>query len=134
MTNEQASRFGRREFLGGLTLAGTAGLLGVRPGPAAAEPPPETTKLRVTRSLSICQAPQYIAEALFEAEGFTDVQFVGETAIQEKALVSGDAQIGMLFVGPLLLRLDDGAPVAILSGGHVGCIELFGHEPVRFGT
>ena len=34
---------GRREFLRGLGAAGAVGLLGVRPGPAAAEPPPETT-------------------------------------------------------------------------------------------
>ena len=131
MQNQRAERWSRREFLSGLTMAGTAGVLGLKPESADAQPPPETTKLRVTRSLSICQAPQYIAEALFEAEGFTDVQFVGEAAVPEKALVSGDAQIGMLFVGPLLIRLDEGAPVAILSGGHVGCIELFGHEPIR---
>jgi NitT/TauT family transport system substrate-binding protein len=121
----------RREFLQGITLAGTAGFLETRPASAAAAPPPETTKLRLARTTSICQAPQYIAEALFEAEGFTDVQFVGEAAVAERALVSGDAQMGMLFAGPLLLRLDEGAPLVILSGGHVGCLELFGHEPIR---
>ena len=35
----------RREFVGGLTLGWTAGLLGLDLGQAAAEPPPETTKL-----------------------------------------------------------------------------------------
>ena len=63
----------RREFLGGLTLAGTAGLLGLRPAPAAAEPPPETTKLRLGQGASICQAPLYVAEELLRSEGFTDV-------------------------------------------------------------
>jgi NitT/TauT family transport system substrate-binding protein len=123
--------FTRREFVSGLTLAGTAGLLGVRPETANAEPPLETTKLRVNRSGSICQAPQYVADTLFEAEGFTDVQYVGDRAIPEAALVSGEAQIGMLFVGPLLLRVDQGAPVVILSGGHVGCLEVFAHESIR---
>lgn len=121
----------RREFMSELTLAGTAGLLGVRPQTANAEPPLETTKLRLNRSLSICQAPQYVANALFEAEGFTDVQYVGDRAVPEAALVSGDAQIGMLFVGPLLLRVDQGAPVVILAGGHVGCLEMFAHESIR---
>jgi NitT/TauT family transport system substrate-binding protein len=121
----------RRGFVSGLTLAGTAGLLGLRPQIAGAEPPPETTTLRLGRTTSICQAPQYVAEALFEAEGFTDVQYVGDPAVADRALVSGDAHMGMLFVGPLLIRLDEGAPVSILAGGHIGCLELLGHEPIR---
>src|SRR2546427_6998458 len=44
----------RREFLSGLTLAGTAGLLGVRAQPADAEPPPETTRIRFPQPPSIC--------------------------------------------------------------------------------
>jgi NitT/TauT family transport system substrate-binding protein len=128
---QHARQFSRRRFLGGLTLAGAAGLLGVHPRPVAAEPPPETTALRLARTASICQAPQYVVETLFEAEGFTDVQFVGEAAAADRTLVSGDAQMGMLFLGPFLLRLDAGAPLLILSGGHVGCLELFAHEPIR---
>ena len=131
MSSQHARQFSRRRFLGGLTLAGTAGLLGLHPRPVAAEPPPETTTLRLPQTSSICQAPQYIVEALFEAEGFTDVQFVGEGAAADRTLVSGDAQMGMLFLGPFLLRLDEGAPLLILSGGHVGCLELFAHEPIR---
>jgi NitT/TauT family transport system substrate-binding protein len=72
-----------------------------------------------------------VVEALFAAEGFTDVQFVGEGEVPDRALVSGEAQLGMLFLGPYLLRLDAGAPLVILSGGHVGCLELFAHEPIR---
>ena len=113
-----------------MTLAGAAGLLGLHPRPVAGEPSPETTTLRLARTGSICQAPQYIVEALFEAEGFTDVQFVGGGATADRTLVSGDAQMGMLFLGPFLLRLDEGAPLLILSGGHVGCLELFAHEPI----
>jgi len=122
---------GRREFLHGLTVAGTATLLGGYREPAGAEPPPETTTLRLARTISICQAPQYVAGALLAAEGFTDVQFVGEPAYVDRTLVSGEAQMGMVFLGPLLLRLDEGAPLLILSGGHVGCLELFAHEPIR---
>jgi NitT/TauT family transport system substrate-binding protein len=46
MRTQHARPFSRRQFLGGLTLAGTAGLLGLHPRPVAAEPPPETTRLR----------------------------------------------------------------------------------------
>jgi NitT/TauT family transport system substrate-binding protein len=80
MRAPQAAGWTRRRFLGGLTVAGTAGLLGLTPGPVAAEPPPETTTLRLALTTSICQAPQYVVEALFAAEGFTEVQFVGEAA------------------------------------------------------
>jgi NitT/TauT family transport system substrate-binding protein len=131
MSTQHARPCSRRRFLGGLTFAGAAGLLGMHPRAVAAEPPPETTTLRLARTVSICQAPQYVVEALFEAEGFTDVQFVGEAARADRTLVSGDAQMGMLFLGPFLLHLDEGAPVVILSGGHVGCLELFAHEPIR---
>ena len=131
MSPQHARLFSRRRFLGGVTLAGAAGLLGVHPRPVAGAPSPETTTLRLARTTSICQAPQYVVEALFEAEGFTDVQFVGEAARADRTLVSGDAQMGMLFLGPFLLHLDEGAPLLILSGGHIGCLELFAHEPIR---
>jgi hypothetical protein len=39
--------------------------------------------------------------------------------------------MGMLFLGPFLRHLDAGAPLVILSGGHVGCLELFVHEPIH---
>ena len=54
MDSWRAAHWSRREFLGGLTLAGAAGLLGLRPDPAAAEPPPETTTLRLPQGPSIC--------------------------------------------------------------------------------
>ena len=45
-------------------------------GPAAAEPPPETTKIRLVRVPAICLAPEYLAEELLRLEGFTDVEYV----------------------------------------------------------
>jgi NitT/TauT family transport system substrate-binding protein len=121
----------RRRFAGGLAVAGGAALVGLPAAPAVGQPPPETTSLRLTRSTSICQAPQYIADALFEAEGFTDVRHIDATSTSDRPLISGEAQLGTLFVGPLLLRLDEGAPLVILAGGHIGCLEVFGHEPIR---
>src|SRR4029453_5428593 len=64
----------RRDLLRG--VAGTVGVLGWPPGHVSAEPPPETTKIRVHHSLSLCQAPQYVAEDLLRGEGFTDGQYV----------------------------------------------------------
>jgi NitT/TauT family transport system substrate-binding protein len=47
MRAQHADGWTRRRFLGGLTVAGAAGLLGLYPRPIAAEPPPETATLRL---------------------------------------------------------------------------------------
>ena len=124
----------RREFLNELTLAGTAGLLGVRAQPVAAEPPPEIATVRLIREIgSLCEAPQHIAEELLHREGFTDVQYVQVhvgTSISE-VLTSGAADISMAFGPAAILRINTGKPIVLLSGLHVGCLELFGNERVR---
>ncbi|HEV8642581.1 MAG TPA: hypothetical protein VGV13_15935 [Methylomirabilota bacterium] len=64
----------RREFLRGLTVAGPATVLASRSERAAAEPPPETTTLRLAQTpFGVCIAPQYLAEELLRSEGFTDI-------------------------------------------------------------
>jgi NitT/TauT family transport system substrate-binding protein len=123
----------RRAFVTGVTVAGAGGLVGLTPGGASAEPPPETPRIRLLQTGSICQAPQYVAEELLRAEGFTDVQYIkkdGPLAIA-RALTSGEADINMHFSGPLILRIDAGDPVVILAGVHPGCYELFATERVR---
>jgi NitT/TauT family transport system substrate-binding protein len=114
-------------------LAGTAGLLGLRSGRSTAEPPPETAKIKLVKIAGICIAPQYVAEPLLQGEGFTEVQYVETVAGTEltKALASGEADISLSFVAPVLLRLDVGAPIVMLAGVHIGCFELFGSERVR---
>ncbi len=133
MDSRGAEHWSRREFLGGLTLSGVAGLLGLRPGPAAAEPPPETTKIRLVKISGICIAPQYVAEELLQGEGFTDVQYVKTMAGAEasRAAASGEADFTMAFAGPLIIRVDAGDPILVLAGVHVGCFELFGTDRVR---
>jgi NitT/TauT family transport system substrate-binding protein len=132
MTAQHTERWSRREVLAGLTLAGTAGLLGLHATPSAAEPPPETTTIRWLRSPAICVAPYYLAEALLHGEGFTEVHHVqSNTQTWTPAVVSGEVDFVLNFVGPLLVRLDAGDPLVILAGAHVGCFELFGTERVR---
>ena len=120
----------RRAFIGGLLAAGGASI-GARS--VAAEAPPETTRLRVHHSQSLCLAPQYVAEDLLRGEGFTEVQFVrpyGPTGLYQ-ALSSGEADIGNDFAPAVTIRLDRSEPLVILAGVHVGCFELFGTERVR---
>ena len=117
-----------------MTLTGTAGLLGLKPELVAAEPPPETTTVRLTQNLGgLCWAPQYVAEELLRDEGFTEVQYVkqeGNVGV-EKALASGEVDISTNYAASIIIRLDVGDPVVVLAGGHVGCLELFGTERVQ---
>ena len=92
MRSQDARPCSRRRFLGGLTLAGTAGLLGLRPAPVAAEPPPETRRIRLIKITGICVAPQYVADDLLHAEGFTDVEYVPATAGIEAAKAVGSGR------------------------------------------
>ena len=132
MPIQHARRFSRRRFLGGVTLAGMAGLLGVPPRPVAAEPPPETTRLRVGRLPGICGAPLVMAEEFLPGEGFTEVQYVDLRGSSfPQATAAGEIDFGSNFIGPTLTRLEAGAPLVLLSGTHVGCFELFAHEQVR---
>jgi hypothetical protein len=131
MRHHSAEYWTRRAFLGGLTLAGTAGLLGLHCRTIAAEPPPETMRLRLLKVDTICQEPLYVAEELLRSEGFTEVQYVGPSGEAEAALTSGEVDLAMRFGGPLLLRLDVGDPIVILAGGHIGCLELFGTDRIR---
>jgi NitT/TauT family transport system substrate-binding protein len=129
---QHARRFSRRRFLGGVTLAGMAGLLGVHPRPVAAEPPPETTRLRLIQFASACQAPLYLSDALLRTERFTDVQWVRSNLdVVSKHLAAGNVDLGMNFVGPNLIGIEAGDPATILAGGHVGCFELVGTDRVR---
>jgi NitT/TauT family transport system substrate-binding protein len=128
-------RWTRRRFIGELGLVGTACALGQHPAGAAAEGPPETTRLRLAWTGSACQAPQYVAEDLLRAEGFADVQYVdlseaGGAGVAQR-LGAGHADMTMNFIGPLLIRLDAGDPIVLLAGGHVGCFELVGTELIR---
>jgi NitT/TauT family transport system substrate-binding protein len=126
--------FGRREFLHGFTVAGAASLLGAHLAPANAEPPPETTTLRIAdRRPGICIAPQYVAADLLRGEGFTDVKYLLKATFAERlqALATGDAQMTVAFVSSLISRVDAGDPIIVLAGSHVGCFELFGTERVR---
>jgi NitT/TauT family transport system substrate-binding protein len=121
----------RRDFLAGVSMA-SAGLLGAR-GSLAAEPAPETTTIRIAKTLGICSAPQYIADDLLRAEGFTDITYVrtagGLTVPQ--MVGRGEIDFASTFAATVVYHLDAGVPVTALSGLHSGCFELFAHGPIQ---
>ena len=123
---------GRRDFVGGLTAVTATGLLGVNAQSAGAEPPPETTRIRIARIPAICLAPIYVAEELLRSEGFTDVQYV-EMGLQTttKSVAEGSTDLGARTAPELVLELDGGGSAVVVAGLHVGCYELFGSDRVR---
>ena len=122
----------RRQFLEALALAGAASAVGGTRARATAERL-ETTTLRLMRIPSICWAPQYIAEALLRAEGFTDIRYVAATssAAVNEAVPAGSVDFSMHFAPQWASVIDKGGAVTVLAGVHVGCFELFGNADVR---
>jgi NitT/TauT family transport system substrate-binding protein len=133
MSALQAAGWTRRRFLGGLTVAGAAGLLGLHARPVTAEPPPETTRIRLVQTPSMCQAPQYVAEELLRGEGFTEVDYVKKAGPYDiaDALASGEVDLSLHFSARLIVRVDRGEPITILAGVHPGCYELFTAQPLQ---
>jgi NitT/TauT family transport system substrate-binding protein len=123
----------RRTLLGEAMTLGSTGLLAIGPRSAAAEPPPETTRIRLARVPSICRAPQYMTEELLRSEGFTDVSYVAaqDTSDATDAVADRDVDITMQYVGPSIMQLDAGKPIVVLAGIQPGCFELFGTERIR---
>jgi NitT/TauT family transport system substrate-binding protein len=101
--------------------------------PVAAEPPPETTKLRLAQVPAMCIAPYYVAAELLQGEGFTDIQYFKKASGDEahKALAAGELDFTSYQTGDAVLDLDAGHPFLLLTGLHVGCYELFGTDQVR---
>src|SRR6516164_3026507 len=122
----------RRRVLATLALVGAGSL--VRPPPAlAAVGALESTTLRLTRTPSLCVAPQYIAEELLRAEGFSDVRYVDTASATESANAIGrdEADLSFDFVSAFIIAIDAGAPITVLGGVHIGCYELFASEGIR---
>jgi NitT/TauT family transport system substrate-binding protein len=121
----------RREFVAGLSLAGATSLLGARTS-LADEGPPETTTIRLGHDITICVAPGQIAEALLRAEGFTDIRYLKVPGDDiGGAVLRGEIDFAFETAAWVVSQLDDGEPLTALAGVHVGCYELFAHEPIR---
>src|SRR6266481_10036193 len=108
----------RRRFLATVSLAGAAGL--VRPPLApAAEGALETTAVRIAKLSAGCLAPQYIAEELLRAEGFTDIRYVDTPpdAIGQ-TIGRGEVDFSTAFAIDPIQAIDGGAPIVVLAGVH----------------
>ena len=123
----------RRKFVQDMALAGAAGVLGFGRELLAAEPPPETNRIRLADVGGVCVAPQYVAEDLLRGEGFSDVRYLNlvDAGAPYKAFSTGEIDISMAFIAPFILQVDLGNPIVMLAGVHPGCFELFANDQVR---
>jgi NitT/TauT family transport system substrate-binding protein len=121
----------RRAFLKGLTAAG-AGIVSRARSGFAAEPPPETKRIRLGRYPFdvACVAPLWVADELLRAEGFTTVEYVDHPG-DSVLLAEGKLDLIFLDAPGLILAVDEGKPIVGLAGIHGGCYELFGSTQVH---
>jgi len=134
----------RRKFLANLSLASAAGLAELCGGrkSLAAEPPPETGTIRVLYDRVTCIAPLVLQE-LLRAEGFTDIQYIETTeehirradaaksGFAADIIAHGEVDFARDFAPSLVLGMNAGAPITILTGLHLGCFEIFGKDEIR---
>src|SRR5688500_20363700 len=117
MSNQHNCQWSRRDFLSTVTLAGTGTLLGLRSDALAAEPPPETKRIRIPQLPSTCRSPEWIAEDLLRTEGSSEVQYLPVPGTQgvERALASGDADRRGHVAAPVMRRLEAGHAVVVVG-------------------
>jgi NitT/TauT family transport system substrate-binding protein len=122
----------RRRFLSTLSLA-SAGGLHLAQRAFAGEGSLEITTVRLLRTPAICHAPQFVAEQLLYAEGFSEVRFIDAPSTVEvnDAIASGRIDFNLHFASQFVSAIDGGAPITILAGAHVGCFELIANDAVR---
>ena len=121
----------RRRFLTTLSLAGAAGLLHAPPSQAA-EGPLETTSVRLPKVLGVCVSPQYVAEDLLRAEGFTDILYEETPAAAvPEAIGRGRLDFGLNYAPLIIPAIDAGGSLTVLAGVHVGCFELFAKDGIH---
>jgi len=121
----------RRRFLTTLSLAGAAGLLRA-PAALAVEGSLETTTVRISKDLAVCEAPLGVAAELLGAEGFVDIRYV-DTSADDLSAAIAQRKVDFALDFPVLFApgIDAGNPVTVLAGVHVGCFELFAGNDVR---
>jgi NitT/TauT family transport system substrate-binding protein len=123
----------RRRFLATLATASTTGLIRI-PRVLAGDERLETTTVRLAKEIPVlCNAPQYIADDLLRAEGFSDIQYVasGPGAPLTKKIADQAIDFSMGYAGPNIIAVDAGEAIVNLAGVHVGCFELLAHGGIR---
>ena len=80
---------------------------------------------------------------MLRAEGFTEIHYVDQTDarvhradaaksdVLSDMIAHGEVDFGRTFAPSLVVEMNAGAPVTVLSGLHLGCFEIFGKKEIR---
>ncbi len=122
----------RRDFLASLSVTGAVDLMD-GPRVLADEGPLETTTIRLGKLRSLCLAPEYAAEELLRAEGFTDIRYLptGAGIPASEKIARGEVDFSLNFAAPLVVSMAAGERIKVVAGVHPGCFELFAHDGIR---
>ncbi|HZZ22556.1 MAG TPA: ABC transporter substrate-binding protein [Roseiarcus sp.] len=125
----------RREILFGAAATVTGGLIW-SDGPRfvhAQEAPPETTRIRLAKPPTLCDAPEFALDELLAADGITEVEYIVTDVgpILNEAIASGRIDFAQHFSGPMIVEIDRGKRITMLAGVHVGCFELFAKDGIN---
>jgi len=127
----------------GAVLLGACGSDDGNGGPAStpgivADPPPETTTIRLSKNTSNPRwAPFYLAEPFLAAEGFTDVQYIdvppgsGTSGGGFQQIAAGEVDITLHMASSVTVAADADDRLVVLAGVHNSVFELFGNERVQ---
>lgn len=117
-----------RTLATGAAVAGGSALAAcAQQGGAAqiAEPgPPETTTVRIVKPAP-CDPGVWLAKDLLLQEGFTHVEFVETPFTSRKWITERLAEFALGHTEFVTGTIDSGAPIVVLSGLHLGCLELW---------
>jgi NitT/TauT family transport system substrate-binding protein len=121
----------RRRVLAGLSAI-AAGLIAP---PAGAEPPLDTTSVRLPKwdGGAYCWAGSYMAGELLRADGFNDVRYVqGDPKLdQSDWIADGVTDFSINYVPIHVASIDRGVPIKVLAGLHSGCQELIANDSIQ---
>jgi len=71
-------------------------------------------------------------------EGFTDIRYIRYPKQTDnwppRGVASREFDIGLSFITTDLVHIDEGDPIVILAGSHIGCTEVFASRRVRSTT
>jgi NitT/TauT family transport system substrate-binding protein len=124
----------RRRFLAGLSLAGVASFVGA-PRSLHAEPPPETTAVRLPKWIGggYCWAAVYAAGEMMRADGLTDVHYVEADPNVDNSewIARGETDFDWNYPPKQIASIDAGVPIKVLTGLHSGCLELIANDSIH---
>jgi NitT/TauT family transport system substrate-binding protein len=128
----------RRRLLTNIAVAGAtcfaglsvASLYGGRKS-AAAQSPPEVSTIRIDAGPILCVAPEFVADSLLHAEGFTEIRYDDSDKAPVQKLADNVVDWILEFAPTVITESDSGVPVTMVSGVHAGCFELFAQEHIH---